>query len=81
MTTQPHTCEFVEEYYGHRCKHCDVFYPHGFFEESEDDDEYEDEYWTCPTCGGEFWPGGTSCMCEDDEDNGYPDFYSDEDSF
>jgi uncharacterized protein with PIN domain len=35
---------------------------------SEDNDEEEDDYGTCPTCGGEFWDGGTSCTCND-EDN------------
>lgn len=34
-----------------------------------DDDEEDDDYGTCPTCGGEFWDGGTSCTCGDYEDD------------
>lgn len=25
-------------------------------------------YRTCSTCGGEFWDGGTSCTCDDDDE-------------
>jgi hypothetical protein len=32
----------------------------------EDDEEYD--YAPCAVCGGEFWDGGTSCTCEDDEE-------------
>lgn len=33
------------------------------------DDFYVDdpsEYRRCITCGGEFWPGGTTCTCTED---------------
>lgn len=36
---------------------------HGFYDENEDDED--DENYTCSVCGGEFWEGGTSCTCED----------------
>jgi hypothetical protein len=30
------------------------------------DEDYDDEseFGTCETCGGEFWPGGSSCDCD-----------------
>lgn len=34
---------------------------------SEDDNDDEDSYGTCETCGGEFWDGGTSCICGEDD--------------
>lgn len=34
----------------------------------DDDDSEDDFYWICPTCGGEFWDGGTSCTCREWED-------------
>ncbi|MDO3641952.1 hypothetical protein [Mucilaginibacter sp. L3T2-6] len=33
-----------------------------------DDDDWDNHNWTCSTCGGEFWDGGTSCDCEDWDD-------------
>lgn len=29
------------------------------------DNRYQNR--TCDTCGGEFWDGGTSCTCDEDE--------------
>ena len=27
-------------------------------------EEYEFTHYRCEICGGEFWDGGTSCICE-----------------
>lgn len=33
-----------------------------------EDDYYEEyDYAPCAVCGGEFWDGGTSCTCDDEE--------------
>ena len=31
--------------------------------DDEGDDGYDEQYWTCAICGGEYWDGGTSCQC------------------
>ena len=38
----------------------------------DNDDEEEGYNFTCETCGGEFWDGGTSCTCNDDEESDDP---------
>lgn len=30
-------------------------------------DDEDETYYACQTCGGEFWDGGTSCICDDEE--------------
>lgn len=35
----------------------------------DNDDEEEGYNFTCETCGGEFWDGGTSCTCDDSDED------------
>ena len=57
-----HKHEWKEGYYGWECD-CGAFVAYGSepWVDEEDEDLYE--YRTCEICGGEFWPGGTSCTC------------------
>jgi hypothetical protein len=45
----------------------------GYWGDPNDDDMDSDEYYNCSTCGGEFWPGGTSCKCRDWDQDGNED--------
>lgn len=70
--------EWADEYYGLKCENCGEFIPYGCepWIPFEDDDEPEERWADCETCGGEFWGGGTSCTCENLEyypDEPYPD--------
>ena len=65
--------DWQEGYYGTECSICGLFYPDGgtlWINPDEDEhDECDDTtmYRTCPSCGGEFWDGGSSCTCLFDE--------------
>jgi hypothetical protein len=67
--------DWVDEYYGVRCKHCDTFYPHGsepWAYPSDDEiarierEEYEYSHGRCETCGGEWGDGWSTCTCDRD---------------
>lgn len=64
------SCNFLEEYYGHRCSRCGVFYPHGGAPwDFNPDDDFEDDYYiTCSGCGGEYGNGWSTCICEDENE-------------
>lgn len=62
---------YKETYAGYECEYCHDFIPYGCepwmpIDEDEDDDPTINR--TCETCGGEFWDGGTSCSCLDDDE-------------
>jgi len=66
--------DWRDVYYGIECTKCGTFYPDGCEPwlpiDDDDYDEYDDlsAFGTCETCGGEYWPGGTSCTCDWNED-------------
>lgn len=52
----------------YECIMCGEFLGHdGQFCSDECAEDYNWENRTCNICGGEFWDGGTSCTCKDDE--------------
>lgn len=58
--------DWVEEYYGNRCKRCELFYAHGSAP-WDDDDEYGPR---CMSCGGE---GVVDSVCEESGRWGWDD--------
>jgi uncharacterized protein with PIN domain len=59
-----HVCHFDEDYYGFlHCAECGAVLPPWAFDDPQNADEDEMEFPNCEICGGEFWPGGTTCTC------------------
>ncbi len=46
----------------------DYYEPPDYLTYDEDNDD-ETNLPDCETCGGEFWNGGTSCTCADDDED------------
>lgn len=65
--------DWQEEYHGHRCSRCDLFYIHGLAPWEYDPEEEEriarEEYYfthgTCEICFGEYGDGWSNCECDD----------------
>lgn len=53
----------------HECCNCGEILGHcGSYCSDWCEKEYNYTNRTCGNCGGEFWDGGTSCTCEEDEE-------------
>lgn len=74
------------EYCGvNECDNCGAILGHnGGFCDEYCEREYQYINRTCGTCGGEFWDGGTTCDCEDWDDDEdmtlLPDWSDDEET-
>lgn len=56
----------------YECIMCGEILSHrGKFCSDECDREYRYENRTCSTCGGEFWNGGTSCTCDNEDEDDF----------
>jgi hypothetical protein len=66
----------MESYEIHECLMCrEILESPGKFCSDACADEYAYANRDCPVCGGEFWDGGTSCTCEDWDDETYDEAY------
>ncbi len=55
-------------------RNCACDYCLQYWDEDSEDSDFDEEYANmpdCEVCGGEFWNGGTSCFCFEDNSEIY----------